>query len=279
MILSITLSETRPVPYQDECGTHADSDVTPVVQALKLLSSLFPKLLLAVDVCLCEYTNHGHCGVPSSYSLGGLKHGQTTADKMKSGGHPLTFSTGPGLGLSNDSRPQSPHPLVFGSDYKLYEEDAPLTPPPSSHYKIDSNAKSKPDVFVPFGNHANGAPHLDPSASAKRIGEVALAYAKAGAHLVAPSDMMDGRIKSIKMALIEHGYANRCGVMSYSAKFASGLYGPFRYVEAFVMSMWMAILISRLRITARLPVAHPWLVTESVTNFPPSPRVLLAEPL
>lgn len=211
--------------FKDECGTHADSDVTPVVQALKLLTKLFPKLLLAADVCLCEYTNHGHCGVPSSYSLGGLKHGQTVADldKEKAGGHPLTFSTG--ATDDSSSRPQSP--WVFGSDYKLYEESPP-TPPASGRSKVDPTAQSKPDVFTPIPNHANGAPHLDPSASAKRIGEVALAYAKAGAHLVAPSDMMDGRIKSIKTMLIEHGYANRCGVMSYSAKFASGLYGPFR---------------------------------------------------
>jgi hypothetical protein len=202
--------------------------VTPVVQALKLLSKLFPKMLLAADVCLCEYTNHGHCGVPSSYSLGGLKHGQTVQDKEKTASHPLVFSPGP-RGQQDSSRPSSPHPLVFGSDYKLYEEQPLLTPPQSAYSsKIDSNAQTKPDVFVPFANHINGAPHLDPSASAKRIAEIALAYAKAGAHLVAPSDMMDGRIKSIKMALIENGYANQCGVMSYSAKFASGLYGPFR---------------------------------------------------
>jgi hypothetical protein len=42
---------------------------------------------------------------------------------------------------------------------------------------------------------------------------------------------MDGRIKAIKEGLIREGYGNRCGVMSYSAKFASGLYGPFRWVD------------------------------------------------
>lgn len=77
-------------------------------------------------------------------------------------------------------------------------------------------------------DYLNGAPHLDMTASANRVADVALSYAKAGAHLVAPSDMMDGRIKAIKLRLIEAGYANRCGLMSYSAKFASGLYGPFR---------------------------------------------------
>lgn len=48
--------------------------------------------------------------------------------------------------------------------------------------------------------------------------------------MVAPSDMMDGRIKAIKTALIRGGFGNKCSLMSYSAKFASGLYGPFRYV-------------------------------------------------
>jgi len=53
-------------------------------------------------------------------------------------------------------------------------------------------------------------------------------YAAAGAHCVAPSDMMDGRIKAIKRALIDSGFGNKCTLMSYSAKFASSLYGPFR---------------------------------------------------
>ena len=74
--------------------------------------------------------------------------------------------------------------------------------------------------------HEDGT--IDPVPSAARIAEVALAYARAGAHCVAPSDMMDGRIKAIKRALIDAGLGNKCTLMSYSAKFASGLYGPFR---------------------------------------------------
>lgn len=62
----------------------------------------------------------------------------------------------------------------------------------------------------------------------ERIAEVAVSYAAAGAHCVAPSDMMDGRIKAIKRALIDSGFGNKCTLMSYSAKFASSLYGPFR---------------------------------------------------
>lgn len=64
--------------------------------------------------------------------------------------------------------------------------------------------------------------------SRQRLAEVALAYAKAGCQVVAPSDMMDGRVEAIKTALIKHGLGNRVSVMSYSAKFASCFYGPFR---------------------------------------------------
>lgn len=71
---------------------------------------------------------------------------------------------------------------------------------------------------------------LDSLKSVERIAEVALNYAKAGADCVAPSDMMDGRIKAIKRALIDNGFGNRCTLMSYSAKFASAMYGPFRSV-------------------------------------------------
>uniref|UniRef100_A0A1A9WCZ5 Delta-aminolevulinic acid dehydratase n=1 Tax=Glossina brevipalpis TaxID=37001 RepID=A0A1A9WCZ5_9MUSC len=66
------------------------------------------------------------------------------------------------------------------------------------------------------------------SASIKRIAEVAVAYGKAGAHIVAPSDMMDNRIKAIKEGLIAAHIENIVSVLSYSAKFASNFYGPFR---------------------------------------------------
>ncbi|XP_072935346.1 delta-aminolevulinic acid dehydratase isoform X2 [Epargyreus clarus] len=69
---------------------------------------------------------------------------------------------------------------------------------------------------------------IDHEPSVKRIAEVALAYAKAGAHIVAPSDMMDNRIKGIKDALILNGLQNQVSVLSYSCKFASSMYGPFR---------------------------------------------------
>lgn len=134
----MTMSCDPSCSSQDGRGTLADDPTGPVISAIKLLKSAFPELYVACDVCLCEYTDHGHCG---------LLHDS---------------------GLINN--------------------------PPS----------------------------------VARLAEVAVNYAKAGADCVAPSDMMDGRIKAIKLGLIEAGLVGRCTLMSYSAKFASGLYGPFR---------------------------------------------------
>lgn len=72
----------------------------------------------------------------------------------------------------------------------------------------------------------NGA--IQAKESRQRLAEVALAYAKAGCQVIAPSDMMDGRVEAIKDALMAHELGNRVSVMSYSAKFASCFYGPFR---------------------------------------------------
>ena len=69
---------------------------------------------------------------------------------------------------------------------------------------------------------------INNTASIERLGEVALAYAKAGCHIVAPSDMMDGRVGAIKAALRGASLGSKVSVLSYSAKFASGFYGPFR---------------------------------------------------
>jgi len=123
---------------KDERGSPADDPDGPVIQAIRKIRSLFPDLYIACDVCLCEYTSHGHCGL--------------------------------------------------------------LNP--------------------------EGTINTEPSVA--RLAQVALNYAIAGAHCVAPSDMIDGRIQAIKRTLINTGFGNRCTLMSYSAKFASGLYGPFR---------------------------------------------------
>lgn len=69
---------------------------------------------------------------------------------------------------------------------------------------------------------------MDNEASVKRLAEQALSYAKAGAHIVAPSDMMDGRVGAIKNILNENDLSSRVSVLSYAVKFASCFYGPFR---------------------------------------------------
>ena len=123
---------------KDYIGSAADDENGPVIQAIKRLRSYFPELYIVADVCLCEYTSHGHCGI-----------------------------------LRSD-----------GS--------------------------------------------LDNAQSIDRISDVALNYAVAGAHCVAPSDMNDGRVRAIKLKLIEAGIAHQVLLMSYSAKFSGCLYGPFR---------------------------------------------------
>ena len=72
---------------------------------------------------------------------------------------------------------------------------------------------------------ANG--DVDNDATLERYGEVALAQAGAGAHLVAPSGMMDGQVRAVRQALDLSGYVD-VGVLAYAAKYASALYGPFR---------------------------------------------------
>ncbi|KAF2809677.1 delta-aminolevulinic acid dehydratase [Mytilinidion resinicola] len=123
---------------KDALGTAADDPEGPVIQAIRVLRRAFPDLFITADVCLCEYTSHGHCGI-----------------------------------LRDD-----------GS--------------------------------------------LNNALSVDRISDVAMAYADAGAHCVAPSDMNDGRIRAIKLKLIEAGIAHQVVLMSYAAKFSGCLYGPFR---------------------------------------------------
>ena len=111
-----------------------------VQQAVRLLKKEMPGLLVITDVCLCEYMDHGHCG--------------------------LVQEEGRGAGVQND-------------------------------------------------------PTL------KLLAQTAASHAEAGADIVAPSDMMDGRVRAIREQLDKEGFAET-PIMSYAAKFASAFYGPFR---------------------------------------------------
>jgi porphobilinogen synthase len=122
---------------KDSKGSMAIKDDSIVARAIKKLKQKCPEAYLITDVCLCAYTDHGHCG------------------------------------FLNDSG------------------------------KIENDS------------------------SIAQLAKMALAHAKAGADMVAPSDMMDGRIQAIRTLLDKNGF-DQLPVMSYSAKYASAFYGPFR---------------------------------------------------
>jgi porphobilinogen synthase len=121
---------------KDEKGSEAWSEKGTVQQAVAAIKKAVPELLVVTDICLCAYTDHGHCGV--------IKDGR----------------------IDNDS-------------------------------------------------------------TCELLARVALSHAQAGADIVAPSDMMDGRVKCIRECLEQNGFCN-VAIMSYAAKFASSFYGPFR---------------------------------------------------
>jgi porphobilinogen synthase len=132
---------------KDAEGSGAWDEEGVIQTAVRALKRALPDLLVLTDVCLCEYTDHGHCGV--------LRE----------------------IGGSDD-----------------------LTP---------------------------GAPSIDNDASIELLARVAVSHARAGADLVAPSDMMDGRVGAIRSELDSEDFADT-PILAYSAKFASAFYGPFR---------------------------------------------------
>jgi porphobilinogen synthase len=125
---------------KDAQGSEAWTDSGAVQNAIREIKERVPEMVVITDVCLCEYTDHGHCGV-----IGG-KHG--------------------GEDVDNDT-------------------------------------------------------------TLELLAREALSHARAGADMVAPSDMMDGRVGAIRRALDQSGFGNT-PIMAYSAKFASAFYGPFR---------------------------------------------------
>jgi porphobilinogen synthase len=122
--------------HKDSCGSEAYNDNGIIQQAIKYIKKYNSDFLIISDVCMCEYTSHGHCGI-----------------------------------LENDD---------VNNDETL-----------------------------------------------KKLGEIALSHAKAGADIIAPSDMMDGRIGYIREILDNNGYKD-IPIMAYSVKYASNFYGPFR---------------------------------------------------
>ena len=121
---------------KDEDGSGAYAEDGIIASAVAAVKAAEPELLVIADVCLCEYTSHGHCG-------------------------------------------------------RIREGD------------------------------------VDNDATLELLARTALVYAQAGADLIAPSDMMDGRVEAIRDLLDDHGF-ERTAILSYAAKYASAFYGPFR---------------------------------------------------
>ena len=122
--------------HKDDVGSEAYHNHGIVQEAIRYIKKNFPDIYVIADVCMCEYTSHGHCGI--------LKN----------------------MYVDNDS-------------------------------------------------------------TIKYLAKIALSQVEAGADMVAPSDMMDGRVSEIRKVLDENGYQN-IPIMAYSAKYASAFYGPFR---------------------------------------------------
>jgi len=122
--------------YKDAEGSSAWDMNSPVQKAMSMIKAALPDMVIIGDVCLCEYTSHGHCG------------------------------------------------LLNGHD-------------------------------------------VDNDSTLELLARVAVSQVQAGADMIAPSDMMDGRIEAIRSALDENGYSN-ISIMSYAVKYASAYYGPFR---------------------------------------------------
>lgn len=130
-VLLFGLPETK-----DETGSQASAAQGPVQTATRRIKENHPELVVITDVCLCEYTSHGHCGI------------------------------------------------LRGRE-------------------------------------------VDNDATLEALSAVALSHARAGADVVAPSDMMDGRVGAIRGVLDDNGMEN-VGILAYSAKYCSAFYGPFR---------------------------------------------------
>jgi porphobilinogen synthase len=127
---------------KDASGSAASDPEAPVQSAVRAIKREVRDLVVITDVCLCEYTSHGHCGI-------------------------------------------------------LVEE------------------------------RATGEVEIANDATVEHLAKAALSHAIAGADIVAPSDMMDGRVGAIRRTLDERGFAN-VAIMSYAAKYCSAFYGPFR---------------------------------------------------
>ena len=173
---------------KDEVATGAWVDDGIVQQAARAMKREVPGLILMGDVCLCEYMSHGHCGIVKT-----------------------TF-TPQSLGAAvRDAITPSQRVLAVKNGVKnKAEKDKAI------------------ETMVSAAAHAvQSSFEIDNDASLELLARTSVSLAKAGIDIIAPSDMMDGRVGAIRRALDDAGFI-QTPILSYAAKFASGYYGPFR---------------------------------------------------
>ena len=187
---SVLLFAVDKVSVRDETGTCAES---LICEALKVLRTHFGEsLLLCADVCLCTFTSHGHCGI--------YKSDEEQAKCLE-----------PGVEQSLKTR------NMQATRKRLADI--------SVAYRRFLRNKFKMAIFTLLDLKITLLTFLN--FLKYPINKTNL-YARAGAHVIAPSDLQDGRIGAIKQGLIDAGLETQVSVLSYSAKFASCFYGPFR---------------------------------------------------
>jgi porphobilinogen synthase len=173
---------------KDDVATGAWVEDGIVQQAARALKREVPDLILMGDVCLCEYMSHGHCGIVKSASTP-MSLGAAARDAL----HDATRRGVAVKPVKNDAEKE-----------KVIDELASI---------VAQAVESKFEI--------------DNDASLELLARTSVSLARAGIDVIAPSDMMDGRVAAIRRALDEAGFINT-PILSYAAKFASGFYGPFR---------------------------------------------------
>ena len=174
---------------KDEIATGAWADNGIVQQAARAIKREVPGLLLMGDVCLCEYMSHGHCGIVA----------------------------GQDLDVSNEV-------ADFIHELEAQGKRAIAIPMPKSGSTASATALATAPAVAAMAAE-NYEILNDPTL--ELLAKTAVSQARAGMDIIAPSDMMDGRVDAIRTALDNAGFQNT-PVLSYAAKFASGFYGPFR---------------------------------------------------
>src|SRR3954471_9784479 len=167
---------------KDEIASGAWAEDGIVQRATRAIKSEVKDLLVIADVCLCEYTSHGHCGVVK-------RSGEASQDAGSSG------------------RPSIVPPKMV---------------PLPAHTYAQAAVEEKKPAHVAAGDY-----EIVNDATLDLLSKTAVSLAQAGADIIAPSDMMDGRVSAIREALDEAELSNT-PILSYAAKFASAFYGPFR---------------------------------------------------